>query len=200
MHKVMLSVLLTIEMFMVGNVYSDNVTNEISNELLRMHILANSDTEYDQEIKIEVRDYIIDYINNEKLDSKNEVIKSVGNMKKNIDAFLRDKKSGYSCDILICNSVFDSRMYSDLALPAGEYEALKVILGEGKGKNWWCVAYPPLCFTESVTGKMSADGDNQLKNLLNNEAYNLIKNDNIEYKIKFKSIEFINSIFKPKNH
>lgn len=196
MRRITLLVLLVCEFMMMGKVYSENITDEISDNLLRMHILANSDNACDQEIKIKVRDYVIEYINDKNIESKSDVIKSITDIKNNIDNFLRENGFHYKSKILVSNSKFDTRIYSNISIPAGEYQALKIILGEGKGKNWWCVAYPPLCFTESVTGEISSKGNKLLSELLNHEAYNIIKNDNIEYKIKFKSIELINSIFK----
>lgn len=199
MKKIILSILLIVEILMIGTVYSQSVTKEISDGLLRMHILANSDSEYDQKVKIKVRDYLIDYINNEKLESKEEVVNSVKDINKAVDEFLVSEGARYSCNILYSNSIFETRTYSDLAIPAGEYETLKVILGEGKGKNWWCIAYPPLCFTESVTGKISENGNNMLKTVLNDESYNIIHNNDVEYRIKFKSIELINLLLQKIN-
>ncbi len=196
MRRITLLILLACNFMMMGKVYSENITDEISDNLLRMHILANSDKVCDQEIKIKVRDYVIEYINDKNIESKSDVIKYITDMKKNIDNFLKENGFLYKSKILVSNSKFDTRNYSNISIPAGEYQALKIILGDGNGKNWWCVAYPPLCFTESVTGEISNKGNKLLSELLNDEAYNIIKNDNMEYKIKFKSIELINSIFK----
>lgn len=196
MRKIILLTLLLCEIMMMGNVYSENITDEISESLLRMHILANSDNTCDQEIKIKVRDYVIEYINDKNMKSKSDVIKSISDMKSDIDNLLKENGFRYKSEILISNSEFDTRYYSNISIPAGNYQALKIVLGEGNGKNWWCVAYPPLCFTESVTGEISSNGDKLLCESLNNEAYNIIKNKNVEYRIKFKSIELINSFFK----
>ncbi len=196
MRRIILLILLVCEIMMMGKVYSENITDEISDSILRMHILANSDNVDDQEIKIKVRDYIIKYINDKNIDCKDDVIKSITDMKNNIDVFLKENGFHYKSEILVSNSEFDTRIYSNISIPAGNYHALKIILGEGRGKNWWCVAYPPLCFTESVTGKISNGGNDLLKRILDEEAYNIIKNNNVEYRIKFKSVELINSIFK----
>ncbi len=196
MKKLILSILLISEIFMMGNVYSKNFTDEISDKLLRMHILANSNSDSDQSIKLKVRDFVIEYIDKNKLKDKNGVINSIKNMEREINDFLKENGADYNCRVLISNSTFKTKEYSDLSIPAGEYQALKIILGEGKGENWWCIAYPPLCFTESVTGKISDDGNMLLSEKLNKEVYNIIKNNNMEYKIKFKTIELINSIFR----
>lgn len=196
MRKIILLVLLICEIMMMGKVYSKNITDEISDSILRMHILANSDKECDQNIKIKVRDYVIEYINDKNIENKSDVIESITDIKKDIDNLLKENGFEYKSEIFISNSEFDTRTYSNISIPAGNYQALKIVLGEGKGKNWWCVAYPPLCFTESVTGKISSKGNKLLRESLNNESYNIIKNKNIEYRIKFKSVELINSFFK----
>ena len=196
MKKIILAILLTAEIIMIGTVYSENITSEISGELLRMHILANSDSDFDQETKLKVRDYILTYINKKEIESKEEVVKSIREIEESLNEFLKKEDVKYLCKVVYANSIFETKTYSDLSIPAGEYESLRVILGEGVGKNWWCVAYPPLCFTESVIGKISNNGNEKLYEILTEETYNILKKDGVDYKIKFKTIEILNSIFK----
>ena len=199
MKKIILSILLISEMLMIGTVYSKTINKNISDELLRMHILANSDNEFDQSLKIKVRDFLIKYINEEKLASKEDVIQSIKNMQTEIDNLLMTEGVMYSCKVSLSNSMFDTRTYSDLSIPAGNYETIKVLLGDGKGKNWWCIAYPPLCFTESLTGKMSDKGKKELKAILNDETFNTINSTTKEYKVKFKTVEIFNSLLQKIN-
>ncbi len=196
MKKIILSILLAFEIFTIGTVYSNSITDEISKELLRMHILANSDSDYDQNVKIEVRDFVLRYIDENNLDTKQDVICSINNLQSEINTFLYENKIGYESRVLTGYSPFLTKEYNNISIPNGVYNSLKIILGNGEGENWWCVAYPPLCFTEDVTGKISDEGELKLQNTLNDETYNLIKKDNIEYKIKFKTVEIFNSIFK----
>ncbi len=193
MKRIILFCMLIFEMFMMGNVYSKNITNEISDKLLRMHILANSNDESDQNIKIKVRDFVIDDISMNDFSSKAEVVKNITQTEDKINEFLIKNGVRYGARVKIGDTKFKTKNYSDISIPAGNYQALKIILGAGEGENWWCVAYPPLCFTESVTGKISDDGNIKLNNILNKETYNIIKNNNVEYRIKFKTIELINS-------
>ena len=199
MKKIILSILFISEILMIGTVYSKTINKDISDELLRMHILANSDNEFDQSLKIKVRDFLIKYINDEKLASKEDVIQSVKNIQTEIDDFLISEGVMYSCKVSYSNSMFDTRTYSDLSIPAGNYETIKVLLGEGNGKNWWCIAYPPLCFTESVTGEMSDKGKKELKAILNDETFNTINGETKEYQIKFKTVEIFNSLLQKIN-
>ncbi len=196
MKKVILVILLAFEIFTVGTVYSNTITNEISQELLRMHILANSNTDFDQNVKIRVRDFVLKYIDKNDLKTKKDVIDNVFIIENEINSFLYENKIGYKASVLTSYSPFLTKEYNNISIPRGVYNSLKIILGNGEGENWWCVAYPPLCFTEDVTGKISDEGELKLINTLNNETYKLIKKDNIEYKIKFKTVEIFNSIFK----
>ena len=198
MKRVVLVMLLAFEIFTIGNVYSKSVTDEISQELLRMHILANSNNELDQNVKIEIRDFVLDYVDKKDLKTKKDVINNVCDIESEINSYLFENKIGYRARVTIGYSPFLTKEYNDIAIPKGVYNSLKIILGKGEGENWWCVAYPPLCFTEAVSGKISDEGEYELKNTLNSETYNLMKRDKVEYKIKFKSVEIFNSILK--NH
>lgn len=196
MKKIILVVLLCLEIFAITTVYSNAVTEEISKELLRMHILANSNSEYDQNVKIKVRDFVLKYIDKNNLDTKQNVICSIGNLQSEINAFLLENNIEYKAVVLTGYSQFTTKYYNNISIPNGIYNSLEIILGNGEGENWWCVAYPPLCFTEDVMGKISSEGELKLKKTLNSETYNIIIKNNIEYKIKFKTVEIINSIFK----
>lgn len=192
MKKIILAMLLVFETAAIQMVYSESVTAQISDELLRMHILANSDSAYDQSIKFEIRDYVIDYIKNEQVESKADVEKNIKKTESLINEYLSDRGAGYLCSVVCGKSEFDTRVYSDISIPAGEYDALKIILGKGEGKNWWCVAYPPLCFTESAVGNLSDDAKIMLRENLNGDVYKIISCNKANYKIKFKSVELFN--------
>ncbi len=192
MKKIILAMLLVFEMVAVQMVYSESVTAQISDELLRMHILANSDSAYDQSIKFEIRDYVIDYIKEEQIESKEDIEKNIKKTESMINEYLSDRGVGYLCSVFCGKSEFDTRFYSDISIPAGEYDSLKIILGKGEGKNWWCVAYPPLCFTESTVGNLSDDAKIMLRENLNGDVYKIISSKNANYKIKFKSVELFN--------
>ena len=80
-------------------------------------------------------------------------------------------------------------------MPSGEYEACRVIIGEGKGENWWCVMYPPLCYIDAASGVVPLEGKEQLKKNLNEEQYKLVvKNKDKKYVVKFRVVDAINSV------
>lgn len=114
------------------------------------------------------------------------------------------KENGYNYDvnIEIGNFHFPTKSYGDISFPAGNYDALKIEIGDAIGQNWWCVLFPPLCFVNSSTGVVPDDSKNTLKENINSESYEIISegnnsNDNTsDIKIKFKIIEFFNNFTK----
>lgn len=179
--------------------YAYNIQKGISDEVFRLHVLANSDTLDDQALKIAVKNEIINTLESELRGSKSkdetramlisnfEKIKNVA--KKVI------KKMGYNYDVSVKISYenFPTKEYGDIVLPAGEYEALKVNIGEAKGKNWWCVMFPPLCFVDGSVNIVPKKDKDILENVLTKDEYDIIskskQKDNISLKIKFKIIE-----------
>ena len=91
---------------------------------------------------------------------------------------------------------FTTRQYGDLSLPAGNYDAVRILLGDGGGKNWWCVLYPPLCFVDTSYGVLPDTSKDTLKNILTEDEYNAITNTRVEYRCKY--LTFLNRLFAEK--
>jgi stage II sporulation protein R len=158
----------------------------ISNELFRLHILANSDSEQDQELKLKVRNKILDYTENlySNCNTKEETIAVT---QANLSNILRVAEKevhrlGYSYKVSgeITNMYFNTRTYGKYTIPSGSYDALRITIGQGKGHNWWCVMYPSFCIGEST------DIDNSS---LTKDDKSLITDDN-QYQIKFQIVEW----------
>ena len=121
---------------------------------LRFHVIANSDGAYDQTVKLKVRDAVLAMVTPElsRCGSPQEAEAAVKAKKEEIEAAAEAVLAAYDVDygakVAIGESLFPTKSYGDITLSAGSYRAVRVILGEGKGKNWWCVLYPPLCFVE----------------------------------------------------
>ncbi len=194
MKKVFLAFMITAELILNGIVYSDTVTKDLSDNLLRLHIIANSDSEFDQDVKLKVRDRIIKEIGDKNFSDKKEVINSVDELTSVINEYLNKNSVGYSCTVYHLIDEFPTKDYNNISMPAGNYDCIKVVLGNGEGQNWWCVAYPPLCFTEEVCADMSSEGKENLKENLCDESYNIIEGGKTEYKIKFFAVEMINKL------
>lgn len=180
--------------------YVDAVSNNISDSVFRLHVIANSDSEEDQTLKLKVRDNLLEYMNTIAKDSTNkEEAMRIASEHKNefiqiAEKTIRENGYEYTVNIQIGKADFPTKYYGDITLPAGEYDALKVEIGEAKGKNWWCVMFPPLCFVDVSTGVVPDDSKQELKQNLKNEEYNLIsKTDDREISFKFKVVELFQS-------
>lgn len=175
--------------------YSNAVTADISNSVFRLHVIANSNSEEDQNLKYKVRDAIIEYMNSisKGVSSKEEAIKIAEENKENFyniaKKVINDNGFNYNVNINIGNFSFPTKTYGDISLPAGFYDALKVEIGEASGKNWWCVMFPSLCFVDISEGIVPDESKEDLQSNLQEEEYNLISSDNLEFQVKFKLVE-----------
>ncbi len=186
--------------------YAINSNNSIADEIIRFHVVANSDTDVDQELKQAVRDKVLDYMRPKLAESKSiEMSRNIiNNEKENIAKVAADViaswNKDYSVYVALDKANFPTKAYGDIVFPAGEYEACRIVIGEGKGENWWCVMYPPLCYVDAAKGVVPLEGKEQLKTNLNTEQYNIVTSHKAQYKIKFKIIDFINSTLHKDNY
>ena len=176
--------------------YVSAVSNSIANSVFRLHVIANSDSEEDQNLKLKVRDELLSYMNIISKDSKTkeEAMKIADEHKEEFiqiaERTIKENGYDYTVNIQIGKADFPTKYYGDISLPTGEYDALKVQIGEAKGKNWWCVMFPPLCFVDVSTGIVPDNSKQELKQSLNDEEYDLIsKTDENEIAFKFKIVE-----------
>ena len=167
---------------------ADPLQPEIAQKILRFHILANSDSEEDQAVKIKVRDAIGKMMGPKLADSKNleETKKIVSENMDEIVALaektLEDNGYTYGAAAELAHVQFPEKTYGDYTFPAGEYEALEVTLGKGGGHNWWCVLYPNLCFLDTTNAVVPDKGKKQLKQVLTEEEYSKVT-ANTKFKI-----------------
>lgn len=182
----------------------ETVSEGYKDKLIRFHVLANSDSDEDQELKLKVRDAIIQYLQPMLKDSKSieqseEIILAESDNLKSIgENIIIENGYNYEVEVKLEYNNFPAKQYSNIVLPAGEYKALRILIGEAEGKNWWCVMFPPLCFVDENNGVIDEETDEKLKSVLTEEEYDLIAEDNIEQtknvKLKFKVIEIIESL------
>ena len=176
--------------------YASTMSNDISNSVFRLHVIANSNSEADQQLKYKVRDNLIKYMNSicKDCSSKENAIDIVTKYQDNFKQIaletIRNEGFNFDVNIQIGNYHFPTKHYGDISLPAGYYDALKVEIGDSKGQNWWCVMFPSLCFVDVSSGIVPEESKEQLKNNMSEEEYSLISNksDN-ELKFKFKILE-----------
>ena len=201
----LISILFFSGMYIYGEVKDiDKVSKGYKDKLIRFHVLANSDSDEDQELKLKVRDEIIKYLQpmlkqSKSLEQSEQIILSESENIKSIgENIIKENGYTYEVEVKLEYNNFPAKQYSNIVLPAGEYKALRILIGEAKGKNWWCVMFPPLCFVDENNGVIDKETDEKLRSVLTEEEYNLIAEDNIEktkdVKMKFKIVEIIEAI------
>lgn len=167
---------------------------EIYTDTVRLHILASSDSDEDQKIKLDIRDYILEqgFLDSgtpeSKEDAENRLRLGIPDAERAINARLSEMGVGYTASITLGEEWYDTREYEDFTLPMGYYTSYRVVLGEGDGKNWWCVMYPPIC-KGLATDNSRDDGAHY-----SGEEYALISSG--KYNIKFKILEALAQRFK----
>lgn len=182
--------------------YVNAVSSNIESSVFRLHVIANSDSKEDQDLKYIVRDNILTYINeiSKNASTKEEVIEIARN---NIDTIKQiaqetvyENGYNYSVNIKIGNFAFPTKQYGDISLPAGFYDALKVEIGSASGQNWWCVMFPPLCFVDVSSGVVPEESKEVLQENLSYEEYNLLSENqnNSDMNFKFKIVELFQNI------
>ena len=196
-----LLLLLTLFIFVSAISYVTAVSKDIADSVFRLHVIANSDSQEDQELKLKVRDNLLSYMNKlaENCSSKEEVVnlaKSHQNEFKEIaEQTMTENGFSYSVTIEIGDSDFPTKNYGDISLPAGTYDALKVKIGEAEGQNWWCVMFPPLCVVDVSSGVVPEESKQEMKESLNEEEYDLIsQTDDNKISFKFKLVEFFQNL------
>lgn len=179
--------------------YSERVSREISDAVIRFHVLANSDEEFDQQLKLKVRDEILLYISDDmkNFTNRDEAELYLNSHKDEISAVaekvIKSEGFDYSVRTELSDERYPVRYYGNAVFPEGNYKSLRVMIGSGEGHNWWCVMYPPLCLNgESLE---YADTD-LLKEVLTEDGYDVVvlSSDNAIPEMKFKVVEWWNSI------
>ena len=182
--------------------YVNAVSNNLADSVFRLHVIANSDSEEDQNLKYKVRDSLIGYMNTltNDMNTKDEVIKIAG---KHIQDFkdiaqnvVKENGYNYEVNVEIGDFSFPTKTYGDISFPSGFYDALKVEIGKAEGQNWWCVMFPPLCFVDVSSGVVPEESKENLEENLGDEEYSIISDseENGLTSIKFKIIEFFENI------
>ena len=193
-----LSILLFFYTSFCAYTYATSVSSNLANSVFRLHVIANSNSEEDQNLKYKVRDSLLKFMNEitKNCSSKEEAIELVTANSQEFQSIAENtiKENGYShtVKIQIGNFEFPTKNYGDISFTAGYYDALRVEIGEAKGKNWWCVMFPPLCFIDVTSGVVPDESKEELKENMTEEDYALISNqkDNSEIQFKFKLLEF----------
>lgn len=180
--------------------YADYVSTDIADSVFRLHVIANSDSNADQNLKYTVRDRLLEYMDElcSNCSTKEEAIsiaqQNIENFKQIALDTIKNEGFDYSVNVRIGNFEFPTKHYGDISLPAGYYDALRVEIGEAKGQNWWCVMFPPLCFTDVTSGVVPEESKEDLEETLTDEEFSIVSdNSSFDFKIKFKILEILNN-------
>lgn len=164
--------------------------DELAEKVVRLHVLANSDSEEDQALKLEVRDAVLSYAEG-LLDPAADRREAEGLLRGQLleleaaaENTVRAAGYDYPVSVELANTEFPTRRYGGFLLPAGEYLALRVLIGEAEGQNWWCVVYPPLCAAAAAEVPETAMAAG-----FSEEQVRLITEDGPRYELRFKTVE-----------
>ncbi len=158
----------------------------VRENVLRLHVIANSDSEADQALKLKVRDAVLikgAVIFDGSVNVKNaeqKIMPNVVLLEQAAQEVIRANGFDYDVNITVGKEYFETRTYGELTIPAGTYEAVRVVIGSGEGHNWWCVMFPPLC--------LPAASDTSVDAYLNKDGVTVVKS-NPKYEIRFKAVE-----------
>lgn len=154
----------------------------ISENLVRLHVIAVSDDENEQALKLRVRDAVLDYLapKLEGIDDAEQARQIIGASLDGIESAAAEVSEGRAVTVSLGREDYPTREYAGFTLPAGRYESLRVVLGEGKGHNWWCVVFPPLCLSAAET--------EQVQSVMDEEDFAIISGDE-DHEIRFKIVE-----------
>lgn len=167
----------------------------ISREVLRFHVLANSDSSEDQQVKLKVRDEILEWLEsrltqeegNDLEQMEVRVQELLPEIEKKSEKILTEAGFAYGAQAKLETTYFPERTYGNCTFPAGKYRALRILLGNAQGKNWWCILFPKLCFLDCVHAVLPQQSQEQLQGVLTEEEYeSLFDPAKEEYKICFK--------------
>lgn len=172
-------------------------TTELEAQLLRFHVIANSDSQIDQQQKLEVKNAVLQTLSpflnscNSKDEAKQIIQSHMSDILTTTHDTLRsfDNDQNVTAEIETC--YFPTKTYGDLTFPPGQYESLTIRIGEAKGQNWWCVMYPPLCFVDASYGTVPEQSKQKLQGLLSHDTYETITQKDQPLKIGFRFLPFL---------
>lgn len=203
MKRIKMYFILLVLLFMYVTIcavsYVNAVSSNISSEVFRLHVVANSDSKEDQDLKYIVRDNVLAYVNSKSSEfiSKSDLINFINLNMSEIEKIAKDTVTqngfSYNVSVEIGNFEFPTKQYGDISLPSGNYDSLRIKLGDYEGQNWWCVMFPPLCFVDVTSGIVDDTSKKLLENNLDEEEYALVSENTAPFQFKFKLLEFFNN-------
>jgi stage II sporulation protein R len=173
----------------------------IAGEIIRLHVLADSDELADQMVKLKVKEAVVEALR-EKLSkadtietAREIILQNLTAVEEISDEILEENGFTYTAHASLGQAVFPVKTYGDLTFPAGEYEALRIELGSGEGKNWWCVMFPTLCYVDETKQEITEENKEKFKKILTKEEYDsLTQKEGKKVFYKLKTGEYLNKV------
>ena len=185
-----IALLLALCATMVWGAWAVQRQDALARKMIRMHVIANSDSDADQTLKLQVRDKVLDYTTGilqrakDMEDAQTQLRDALGRIENIAQREIVNRGYDYPVTAQLASTEFRLKEYDGFALPAGEYMALRLVIGEGAGQNWWCVVYPPLCTAAATDLPQTAVAAG-----LTGDDVSLITEENTGYVLKFRSVE-----------
>lgn len=199
--KILICTFVILALALIVGMFPVHGESEIYDTVVRLHVLANSDTVEDQALKLKVRDEVIKTVSPavEGCKSQSEAALAIERIMPEIkEAAVRtieDNGYNYSVEVLLGEEYYPTKTYESCAFPEGKYLSLRVLIGEGEGENWWCCLFPPLCLS-AATDQGKSNEDAFISVGLNADQYKIVtETENPKYKVRFKILETISSWF-----
>ena len=171
--------------------------HEIFSNMIRLHILANSDSQGDQELKLKVRDYILADVaelirySADTAEAQSELERGLGQIERRAREFIKSHGYGHELSVSLTRERYPTRIYGDYIFPSGFYNSLRIIIGEARGENWWCVLFPPICFSGATMEQELA-----IAGYSNSQISILRQDSGAKYEIRFKILETFSRFFR----
>lgn len=201
--RLLICAFLILTVVLVAGLFPVHGEEKIYDTVVRLHVLANSDSEEDQALKLKVRDRVVQLVSPtvKECRSQTEAIAAIGGIMDSLEAaaeeVVADEGYDYDVNILMGEEYYPTRTYESCAFPEGKYVSLRVCIGEAEGQNWWCCLFPPLCLSAASD---DSDEDNEEAFIsvgLTGDQYKVItESDKPKYRVRFKILETIQKMFK----
>ena len=177
-----------------------DIQHGIAEKILRFHVLANSDSNEDQALKLIVKDTLVTYLTPLVKDAaditqvRTIVTGQLTQLKELAQSTIRQQGCSYPVTVSLEETYFPLKIYGKFTFPPGYYQALRVKIGKAEGQNWWCVMFPPLCFVDETYNIVDENSGDKLLQLLSNEEYDELLQKKVPVKIRFKLLDKIKEL------
>ena len=200
--KLLICTFIILALSLIAGMLPIHGESEIYDTVVRLHVLANSDSEEDQALKLKVRDEVIAAVTplvdgcKTQAEAIAVIEKIIPDIEERASEKIKGEGYGYSVKVLLGEEYYPTKTYETCAFPKGKYVSLRVLIGEGEGENWWCCLFPPLCLSAATDSSDGSNEDAFISVGLTGDQYKVItETKNPKYRVRFKILEAISSWF-----